>query len=204
MRATKTATKALWRWRRNPLRRRSDALEAWTGVAAVVLMLLLGTAAGWSAGARAHQALQHTVREQQRHRHAVSATAVRLLPGSTDAPGREPAAGRDGYRRVLARWPGPDGRERTGAVAVRQALAPGGRFALWTDEHGRASSRPLDAGTATAHAVLAGLAAAGAAAGLVEGARRLAVRRLVRQRYQQWDRAWQLAGETWGRADTGS
>ncbi|MFI9202600.1 hypothetical protein [Streptomyces sp. NPDC053048] len=198
------ATTLVWRWRRNPLRRRSDVLEAWAGVAAVVLVLMTGPVVGWAAGSAAHTALRETVREQHRHRHLVSATAVRAVPGGGDGTDREAGAGREGYHRVLARWPGPDGREHTGLVAARQSAVPGKRFPLWTDDQGHVAPRPMDEATAAVHAVLAGLGAAAGTAGLVEGARRLIVWHLARRRYAQWDRAWERAGHTWGRADAGS
>ncbi|MBZ6476281.1 Rv1733c family protein [Streptomyces griseocarneus] len=194
----------VWRWRRNPLRRRSDVLEAWAGVAAVVLVLMTAPVVGWVTGTAAHQALRETVREQHLHRHLVTATTVRAVHGGAEGAGLDTGAGREGYHRVVARWPGPDGRERTGAVAARQPAVPGRRFPLWTDDLGRVAPRPLDDATATVHAVLAGAGAAAATAALVEGARRLVVWRLARRRFAQWDRAWERAGHTWGRADAGS
>ncbi|MGW1071224.1 Rv1733c family protein [Streptomyces sp. NPDC002537] len=193
------------RWRSNPLRRRTDVLEAWVGAVAVVLMLLTGSAVGWVTGSLAHEALRHTVREQQLHRHLVTATAVRNLPVSVTETDRETAAGREGHHRVIARWAAPDGRAQySGVVAVRQNTPEGRQFPLWTDDRGRISGRPMDDETAAVHAVLAGAAAAAVVAGLLEGARRLVVWRLMQRRYAQWDRAWEQAGHTWGRADAGS
>lgn len=193
------------RWRLNPLRRRTDVLEAWVGAVAVVLMLLTGSAIGWVTGSLAHQALRQTVREQRLHRHLVTATALRNLPVRATETDRETAAGREGHHRVVARWPSPDGhRQFSGVVAVRQQTRAGQRFPLWTDDRGRIAGRPMDNDTATVHAVLAGAAAAAGAAGLVEVGRRLVVWRIVQRRYAQWDRAWEQAGHTWGRAGAGS
>ncbi|WP_308312758.1 hypothetical protein [Streptomyces sp. ISL-11] len=197
------ATRWVWRWRRNPLRRRTDVLEAWVGLAAVVLMLVAGTAVGWTTGSLAHQALRQTVRDQHRHRHPVTATTLRALPGRAAESERETTGGREGHR-VVARWPGPDGGTLSGVVAVRHAARPGYRFALWTDDRGRVSGRPMDEDTAAVHAGLAGAATAAATAGLVEAVRRLVVWRLARRRYALWDRAWRRAAHTWGRADAGS
>ncbi|GAA3075083.1 hypothetical protein FHS39_002749 [Streptomyces olivoverticillatus] len=193
-----------WRWRRNPLRRRSDVLEAWAGVVAVVLMLVAGPVTGWTVGTLAHQALRETVREQRQHRHLVSATTVRSLADGIAETDHESTAGREGYHRVVARWPGPDGKEHTGAVAVRQPGDGQGRFPLWTDDRGRVAGRPLDDASATVHATLAGAGAAVAVGWLLEAARRLTVRRITHRRYERWDRAWERAGHTWGRADAGS
>ncbi|GAA2710023.1 MULTISPECIES: hypothetical protein [Streptomyces] len=191
--------------RRNPLLRRSDVAEAWTGVAAVVLMLLLAPPLGWLTGSLAHDALRETVRAQQRHRHLVTATALPVPAGAPEAgPGQESSTGRDGFHHVLASWPCPGGRECTGAVAVRRFAGPGEHFPLWTDDAGRVATRPMDDAAAALHAVLAGVATAGACAGLLEGGRRLVVWRIVRRRYAQWDEEWERAAGTWGRADTGS
>ncbi|MFE5869911.1 hypothetical protein ACFQ6V_14845 [Streptomyces roseifaciens] len=174
------------------------------GLAAVVFMLLAGPVTGWVTGSLAHEALRHTVREQHRHRHLVTATTVRALQGRPAETDREATASRDGHHRVVARWPGPDGKERSGIVSVRHRTRPGQPFPLWTDDQGRLSGRPLDYDTAAIHAGLAGAGAATGACGLVEAVRRLVVWRLMQRRYAHWDRAWQRAGQTWGRADAGS
>ncbi|GAA0399888.1 Rv1733c family protein [Streptomyces luteireticuli] len=203
MGATSWVRRSTWRWRRNPLRRPTDVLESWVWAAAVVVMLAAGSLAGWLTGSAAHAALRQTVREQALHRHLVSATALRTAGRGTGAD-REATTGREGYHRVLARWPSPDGTWRTGLVPLPAAAVPGHRFPLWTDDHGRLAGRPLDAATASVHAALAGAAAAAAAAGAVQGLRVLAVRRIMRWRHGQWDRAWERAGQTWGRADAGN
>ncbi|MEV4438827.1 hypothetical protein AB0K09_07355, partial [Streptomyces sp. NPDC049577] len=126
--------------RRNPLRRRSDVLQAWAGLVAVVLMVLGGTAAGWVTGSLADRALRQTVREQQRHRHPVVATTLRVLPAEpagTEHESAEYTAVREGYRRVLARWSGPDGRPHSGTVAVRRSAGPGEPVPQLTDHRGR-------------------------------------------------------------------
>ncbi|MFC5144503.1 hypothetical protein [Streptomyces aureoversilis] len=174
------------------------------GLAAVVLMLLASPVTGWVTGSLAHEALRHTVREQHRHRHLVTATTVRALHGRPAETDREATANRDGHHRVVARWAGPDGKEHSGVVSVRHRTRPGQPFPLWTDDHGRLSGRPLDYDTAAIHAGLAGAGAATGACGLVEAVRRLVVWRLMQRRYAHWDRAWERAGQTWGRADAGS
>ncbi|MEU7042080.1 hypothetical protein AB0A77_13605 [Streptomyces varsoviensis] len=198
-------TPVIWRWRHNPLRRGTDLVEAWVGLIAVLLMLVAAPAAGWVVGSLAHGALRQTVREQQQHRHLVTATTVRLMPRPPMEPDPETASGhRPQHRRVLANWTAPGGSTHTGVVSARRVAASGDRFPLWTDDRGRAAARPMDTTTAAAHAALAGLGTAGASAGLVEGVRRLIVRRLMRRRYARWDRAWARAGQTWGRAGAGS
>jgi hypothetical protein len=106
---------------------------------------------------------------------------------------------------VLADWTGPDGTHLHGpALADLKSPRAGEHFRLWTDSHGRITTRPLDAPTATTHAALAGIGAALLATGLIEGIRRLTVWRMVRGRYARWDQAWDRAGPDWGKAGTGS
>ncbi|MFF1449227.1 hypothetical protein ACFVYF_13875 [Streptomyces sp. NPDC058274] len=195
----------LWRWRHNPLRRTTDLVEAWMALAAIVLILVAVPLVGVVVGSAAHSALQESVRDQLHAGHEVTATVIRKLDRSPLDPDPETSSARDTHHRVLANWTAPDGTAQRGSVlAGLKNPHPGDHFALWTDRHGRMLNRPLDAATATTHAVLAGLGAAAAAVGLVEGARRLVVWRMVRRRYARWDQAWEKAGPDWGRTGTGS
>ncbi|MDT3398832.1 hypothetical protein RKE29_19635 [Streptomyces sp. B1866] len=193
----------VWRWRRNPLRRGTDLVEAWLALAALLLIGCAAPAAGWVAGSRVDAALTASVREQRAHRHLARAAVVRVLPrgpGESDAG----AAGREARRRVVARWTAPDGGVRTGTLPVLPGVRPGDRVPVWTDDLGRQTSRPMAAATAVTRAVLAGVGAAAGVAALVEAARRLVLWRLVRRRHAGWDLAWERAGQDWGRAGAGS
>ncbi|MFI9612785.1 hypothetical protein ACIHCM_14130 [Streptomyces sp. NPDC052023] len=198
------AVRGLWRWRHNPLRRTTDLMEAWVALAALLLILLVAPSIGALAGSAAQDGLLRSVRRQHESRHPVTATVLRELDRATLAADPETVA-RDNRTRVLAHWTAPDGTERTGPVAAGlKDPEPGDRFATWTDEQGRPAVRPLDAATASTHAVLAGVGAALAAMCLIEGARRLIVWRMVLRRYARWDQAWDRAGPDWGRTGTGS
>ncbi|WKX15164.1 hypothetical protein [Streptomyces sp. NL15-2K] len=195
----------LWRWRHNPLRRRTDLVEAWVALVALLLILVVGPVIGALVGGAAQDALQRSVREQRESRHLVTATVVRELDRSPLDADPETTSGRNLRSRVLADWTAPDGTTHHGTViASLQKPHPGDHFTIWTDEHGRMVARPLDSATATTHAVLAGFGAALLTAGLVEGGRRLMVWRMVRRRYARWDQAWDRAGPDWGRTGTGS
>ncbi|MFJ5263383.1 hypothetical protein ACIQAC_23245 [Streptomyces sp. NPDC088387] len=198
------AINGLWRWRHNPLRRRTDLVESWVALAALLLILVLAPLLGSLTGSAAGGALERSVREQHRERLRVTATVVRKLDRSVLDLDPEAAAG-DTRSRVLAHWAAPDGGDRSGAVMTRlKAPRPGDHFPIWTDHDGRTVARPLDPATATTHAVLAGFGTALAVAALIEGGRRLIVWRMVRRRYAHWDQAWDSAGPDWGRTGTGS
>jgi hypothetical protein len=202
---TVRAISGLWRWRHNPLRRGTDLAEAWVGLLALLLILVVGPVIGSVTGGAAQDALQRSVREQQESRRLVTATVIRKLDRSPLDADPEAASGRDVRSRVVADWTAPDGTPHKGTVmAALQTPHRGDHFSLWTDVHGRIAARPLDSATATTHAVLAGTGAALLTAGLIEGGRRLAVWRMVRRRYARWDQAWDRAGPDWGRTGTGS
>ncbi|GAB1334134.1 hypothetical protein ACE1SV_07240 [Streptomyces sp. E-15] len=195
----------LWRWRRNPLCRATDLAEAWLALVALLLIAVAAPVTGWLVGAATEDSLQRSARQQQHARHLVTATVVRELGGDLPEADPESSSARDAHSRVLAAWAGPDGTRWNGPV-LSDLKSPhrGDRFRLWTDPHGRITTRPLDSATATTHAVLAGLGAGLLTAALVETGRRLTVWRLVRRRYARWDQAWDRAGPDWGKAGTGS
>ncbi|MFH9012055.1 hypothetical protein ACH4C6_11805 [Streptomyces sp. NPDC017943] len=199
------AISGLWRWRRNPLCRPTDLAEAWLALAALLLILVAAPVAGAVAGGAAQDALQRSVRAQHETRHTVTATVVRTLDRSLLDADPETSSGRDLRTRVLAEWTAPDGTAHRGTVlASLRDPEQGERFRIWTDRHGLLVARPLDAATASTHAVLAGVGAALLTGAAVEAGRRVLVWRMVRRRYARWDRAWGRAGPDWGRTGTGS
>ncbi|MDF3299300.1 Rv1733c family protein [Streptomyces tropicalis] len=199
------ALTGLWRWRRNPLRRRTDLVESWVALVSVLLALVAAPVAGSLVGSAARSTLQRSVQEERRDRHPVTATVVRRLDRFAVEPDPDTSSGQEARSRVVADWRAVDGsRHRGPATSELRAPRPGDRFPLWTDGRGRVAARPLEPATATAHAVLAGCGAAALAAGLIECIRRLAVGILVRRRYARWDHDWDRAGPDWGLTGAGS
>lgn len=195
----------LWRWRHNPLRRRTDLIEAWMALVVLLLIMVAAPVIGALVGSVAQDVLQQSVREQRQARHPVTATVVKELDRSPLDPDPDTSSARDARSRVLADWTAPDGTAQHGQVmASLKTPHPGDHFALWTDLHGRTVARPLDSATATTHAVLAGFGAALLTAGLVDSGRRFVLWRMVRRRYARWDQAWDRAGPDWGRTGAGS
>lgn len=195
----------LWRWRHNPLCRPTDLAEAWTALAGLLLILTVAPLVGALVGVSAQESLQRSVREQHESRHRVTATVVRPLERPPLTVDPEGASGADLRSRVLADWTAPDGSRHEGSLmASLDDPAPGDHFAIWTDGQGRTVARPLDAATATTHAVLAGIGAGSVAAALVEAGRRIAVRRMVHRRYARLEQEWERAGPDWGRTGADS
>ncbi|MFB8351072.1 Rv1733c family protein [Streptomyces niveus] len=200
------AVVGLRRWRHNPLRRRTDLVEAWVALGALVLMFLAVPVIGWISGTATDDAFRRTIRAQHEDRHRTQARVV----GLTTAPARvmydpETSAERETGRPVIAKWTAPDGSRHTETVRSAPAtVRAGDTFPVWTDRAGHLTKRPTDLTTARTHAVLAGIGAAAFAAGLVEAARRLVVRGLHQRRYTRLDLAWAQAGPDWGRTGAGS
>ncbi|WUH95049.1 hypothetical protein OG900_36120 [Streptomyces sp. NBC_00433] len=208
----KRLTKRGWRWRRNPLRRRSDVVEAWLGVVTVLLLCAVPLL-GWWAGQSVDRTLQRVARTQRAERTLVPAMVVEspAAPGATAAPGAEKAAaavaaaGTDNDPRHgdMLRWVAPDRSVRTAKVPVGLEVWRDDQLLLWTDRTGVLVPPPLDDATASTHAVLAGLATGSAAAGTLVMVRQLLVWRLMRRRMDSWERDWARVGQDWGRAGAG-
>ncbi|QIQ06250.1 Rv1733c family protein [Streptomyces liangshanensis] len=196
----------LWRWRKNPLRRGTDLMEAWVALVAALLLALAAPATGWVSGSRINSSLQHTVRLQREERHRTTVTVTgQPKEHHHNAFDAESAVDHDGGGRVLAAWTAADGTRRTGTLtAPGHRTAAGSTFTIWTDPRGKPVKSPMDGSWARLNAVTAGATTALMAAVLVELLRRLVVWRLVRRRYHLLDRAWAKAGPDWGRTGAGS
>ncbi|MET4921470.1 hypothetical protein P3L51_03700 [Streptomyces sp. PSRA5] len=200
------AVVGLRRWRHNPLRRKTDLVEAWVALGALLLILLAVPAVGWISGALTDDAFRRTIRAQHEDRHRTEAVMVHRA----EAPARvasdpEAPTQRDTGRPVIAKWTARDGSRHTALVrSAPPALRSGDAFPVWTDGGGQLAERPTDLATARTHAVLAGLGVAACVAGLIEAVRRLTVFRLNQVRYARLDLAWAQAGPDWGRTGAGS
>jgi len=180
-----------WRWRSNPLRRHSDAVEAWIVLAAWTA----ATAGGVAAGVVGAQAAEHVVNQDRAGRRPVSAVVVKTVPGS----GRDVVTGVR-YDRALAtvRWSDGKGKVRTGTVDVKPTAKPGSGVRAWTDGHGRLVAAPVSSTEAATRVVLAGTGV-GLATGLtVLGGGRLVRLRVQRRATERWGAEWERVEREWG------
>lgn len=98
--------KTFWRWRHNPLRRRSDRVEAWIVLATWIIALAGGLLAGELAGAWLEDSL--AARRAGAHRvAAVLTTAADGIPTVTEAGAAVSRCGRRraGRPRTVPRGP---------------------------------------------------------------------------------------------------
>lgn len=179
-----------WRWRRNPLRRRSDVIEAWVILAGWVLALVGGLFAGLAAA----DAIERSADRQRVERRTVSAVLVE------DAKGKVPAKAA-GDPRVWAtvRWTAPDGSTRTGQARVPATSPAGDRVPVWIDKSGHLTAEPLTDGEARSHAAAGGALVATGAGGIALAAVSVTRMYLSQRRMEQWAVEWERIDTRWGR-----
>ncbi|NBM19629.1 hypothetical protein [Streptomyces sp. GC420] len=179
-------TKArFWRWRKNPLRRRSDAAEAWAVLATGVLLATAAPAAGVVTGL---QVEENALRQGSDLRQT---TAVL----TEDAP--EFAYTEGGRVRAEARWTVPDGTTRTGRALVQAATDAGAKVTVWLDEDAQLHDPPATPAQATVQGVAFGSIGALGAATLVLGSGWVVRVFLDRHREAEWGREWAVVGPRW-------
>ncbi|MEU3347245.1 hypothetical protein ABZ723_20105 [Streptomyces sp. NPDC006700] len=174
----------LWRWRRSPLRRHEDIVEAWAILVMWVVIVVGGVVAGTAAGRAAGQEFAR----QRADRQPVRAVLLTAAPGTA-------STGDVSYQTpVKVRWTGPDGATRTGQALVGTDLPAGAAVAVWQDGRGFLAAEPPGPAEATAQAALFGTAAALAFGGLTYGTTALVRRRLDRRRHDLWSAQWDVVG----------
>ncbi len=185
-------TVRLWRWRRNPLRRRSDVVQAWAGVTAGVVMAVGAPITGIAAADGMHAAL--TAQNQERHQ--VTATVARNA-----RPVPAPHNSDSGPDEVQApvTWRGHDGRVHSAHVVVGPGKRAGSTTTVWVDHHERITDPPLDGLQTAVQTDIIGAAAAGGFCVAALVGHRLVRLDLDRRRARQWQREWGEVGPQWSR-----
>ncbi|MFG2683708.1 hypothetical protein [Streptomyces sp. NPDC048392] len=182
-----------WRWRRNPLRRRSDVVEAWTVVVTALLLFvgapLLGAATAWWG----HGQAQAVVAQQRAERHRVRATVVDKT--SEALPTGE--LGGQGSYRASVRWSAPDGTKESTTARVPANTRDGDRVDVWLDSHGRSVPPPADGAEVWQHSATIGSFTAIGTALTVLLAHHAVRRVALRHRMAEWDRDWALTEPQW-------
>lgn len=175
----------------NPLRRRSDIIEAWLAPIAIVVFLALSPlVAGLAAtGVRADNAAAQHVQQSW---HPVSAVLLRAAPG----PEFSDNGANTWTEWAQARWTA-GGRQYTGKIPVPADSRAGSTQTVWLNRAGRvqvpAMTRPELSG-AIGTGILLALAAL---AVVVAVTARLARWVLDRKRIASWETAWLSVGPRW-------
>ncbi|WP_369386923.1 hypothetical protein AB5J72_04375 [Streptomyces sp. CG1] len=192
---TTVARVRLWRWRRNPLRRHSDVVEAWIVLATWVLAVLGGAVAGLAAAHSADAAFA----ARQARVHAESAVL-------TDSAASSPTSGTgydDGQVWVTVRWTDTHGTVHTDRTKVRPGTPAGSQVTVWTNRAGHVVSAPVTGAAADLQAALTGALVAPSVGAAVWSAGWLVRTRLIRRRMAEWDEEWKQIGPRWGNLSGG-
>ncbi|CAM5743118.1 putative protein OS=Streptomyces alboniger OX=132473 GN=CP975_03980 PE=4 SV=1 [Streptomyces alboniger] len=181
-----------WRWRRNPLRRRSDTVEAWTVLAVAVLLFvgapLVGAVAGWWA----HEEARAVAVAQRAERHRVRAQVIGKTPDSLPS-----VSTREHTYRVTVRWTEPGSGTRTATARVPAGTHRGETVGVWFDSHGRSVSAPPNETVVWQHTLAIGGCAAGGTIALVLFGHSVVRGAAARRRLAEWERDWALTEPQW-------
>ncbi|WP_329296505.1 hypothetical protein [Streptomyces pseudovenezuelae] len=184
----------LWRWRRNPLRRRSDLAQAWIGLGLFLAVLAALPAAVLWAGHTAHRHHTATAQKQKADWRHTSAVLVR------DAP-RHPEPGSHEARKTLypatVRFTDPRGQTRTAKADVEPDLTAGSTVRVWVNAEGSITGPPLTTEQIRDRVIGSALLAAMAVPLLGAAAYGYAHRRLERHNLARWDTAWAETAPRW-------
>ena len=180
---------------RNPLRRRTDRVEASVTLVVALMLLALGPVVVWRVSAAGyHDAASAAERDRRRQLFEVPAVllddSAKYLTGSdgSDAP---PAQGP-----VPARWTAPDGSPRTGAVVPLADARAGATVPITVDARGDAVQPPVSAdpvGSAISLGCAAGITLVAVAGGVLALTRTM----LNRRRMRDWQHGWLVVERRW-------
>ncbi|OIJ95290.1 Rv1733c family protein [Streptomyces monashensis] len=179
----------LWRWRRNPIRRHSDVVEAWI----VLLIWAVAFLGGVLAGVVAAQAMDSAFAARRDQVHSMSAVL-------TDEAAKTPPGGSGNDTSqvwAIVRWTDTDGSVHTGLAKVFPGAPAGSRVIVWADRAGRIVSPPPSGAEATLEVVLTGALVAPLAGATVWAGGRLIRERLLVRRLAEWDQEWKRIGPEW-------
>jgi hypothetical protein len=180
---------------RSPLRRSTDRVEAWVTAGAAVLVLCAALLAVVVAVGLYQRALAEAATKAARQ---TSVTAV-LLTDAATPPGETPEQGGAGQVTAVARWPLPNGQQRTAPLSVYTYRHAGDRIPIWIDARGNRVDPPKTSGIMIADAVGYGILFLTGGWGLIGSLWWTARRILDRINATRWDLDWARTGPGWSR-----
>jgi hypothetical protein len=178
---------------RNPLRRRTDRVEAAIRLATLILLLVAVPIFTLAVGRQAdHLALRQAHAQQVADRQ-VTAVLLRQAP-PTGVP--------DPYTSiqmtlVLARWQPAGQPARSGQVLAPAGAHAGSTVKVWVDASGAVTGPPPSPRVIAGDVCVAAITACLVAGLLVLGSSALARRALDRRRLRAWDAEWRATGPLW-------
>jgi hypothetical protein len=189
--STRATRVRLWRWRRNPLRRGSDRAEAWSVLAAGVLLAVGAPAVGAVTATGVEDALLR--QSQEWHR-----TSAVLIEDAPSVPDSAYAGSSDDRVRATVRWTTADGVTGHGDARVDPGSHAGTPTTVWLDDNGRVKAEPASPSQALIQGTILGSLAATGTGLLALGGLWTVRIRLDARRDRQWEREWDEIDPRWG------
>ncbi len=178
---------------RNPLRRRTDRVEAAIRLATLILLLVAVPIVTLAVSRQADQlALRQAHAQRAADRHV---TAVLLRQAS-------PTGVPDPYTSiqmtlVLARWQLPGQPTRSGQVLAPAGARAGSTVQVWVDASGAVTGPPPGHRVIAGDVCIAAVTTCLVTGLLVLGSSALAQRAVDRRRLRAWDAGWRVTGPRW-------
>jgi hypothetical protein len=180
---------------RSPLRRSTDRVEAAvTAVIAVLAVLAMVLASVIAMGSYQRAQSEAATKAAQR----TSVTAV-LLTDAVMQLAHSPEHSMAAEPTALARWPLPNGQQRTAPLWVGADRHAGDRIAIWIDRQGNRADPPETPALLVANAVVNGVALLAGGWALLGLLWWTACRGLARINAAWWDVQWARIGPGWSR-----
>jgi hypothetical protein len=177
----------------NPLRRRSDVIEAWLLPAAIAAFLILGPVLAGVVGLRV-SADNAAAQRAERTWYRVPAVLLQAAPGPM-----MPDNGANGWLVwTPARWVA-GGRARTGVIPAPSGARAGATVTVWLDRAGTVQLPPQTAAGSGHRVVIAMMFCLALLAVFLAGLALLARRVLDRRRLAGWEAGWRSVGPQWSR-----
>jgi hypothetical protein len=184
----------LWRWRRNPLRRRTDLAQAWIALGLFLAVLAAIPAAMFLVGDAAYHHQQQTARHEAATRHHTTAVLLHDAPRHPE-PGS--AEAKETLYPVTVRFAGPRGHTRTAEADVAPGLPADSTVRIWVSDDGKITEPPLAPEQVRSRAMGCALLAAMAVPLIGTALYGYISRRLERRNLAGWDTAWARTAPRW-------
>jgi hypothetical protein len=178
---------------RNPLRRRTDRIEAAIRLAAVILLLVGVPIATIAVGRAADHLALHQAHAQQAAERKVTAVLLQRAQ-ATGTP--DPYASIQ-MTYVLARWQPRGQPPRSGQVLAPAGAPAGSTMTVWIDASGAPASPPPDHRDIAGDVYIAAIVASMVVILLLVESYALARHILNRRRLKAWDADWRTTGPLW-------
>ncbi|MEU5979288.1 hypothetical protein [Streptomyces sp. NPDC047315] len=182
-----------WRWRRNPLRRRSDLVDAWIGLLLAVLLFIGAPLAGTLTGSAVHAREAAEADRVRSTSHSVQAVVTGDVPQlSTDSQQTGGAV----LLPATVRWTTADG-TRTAVAKVPAGAERGSHVQIRVDDRGRVVPAPRSDAAITAEAIETGSFVTAGAVLVVAGVRLTANTLSTHHHLVEWERDWVKTAPDW-------